>query len=427
MLKKLLILWFLPATLFASEKMTVEQAVAAALQNNANVRNAGLEVEKGEAQLRAQKTRRYPAFNVDAFGSESLTHLSLTFDKGSLGTFPSTGPIPDKDTRIDLARTFNTFVIARVSQPLTQLYKINLGVQLGEAALAADKEQQRAARQAIAREVKRAYFNALTAGSYAAAAQEAVTTYEEVARETSERVSQKTALEADRLDAEARLASAKATALSASNALATAKDQLAYLVGQDIDVVPIESGNRQLATGNVDQRPDVRAAELQLQQAKLDAKIKRADRIPDVSLTVSRTTPLNIDVLPQNLTSAALTVSYEPFTWGRRSAELAQKLHTAEQAENVVRDRRAAAAVEIAAQRRRVEEAEAQAIVRRLEVDAARERLRVTKTKFHEQAARSDEMYGASAALTQAVAREQDAISAYWTARADYDKAIGEE
>lgn len=416
MLKRFLMLWLLPAAAIASQPMTLEQAVATALDNNAAVNNARLEVEKGEAQLRAQKTRRLPAFSVDAVGSEALNHLSLTFTDAA-----------GRDTHLELARTFNTFAVARVTQPITQLHKINLGVKLGEAALAADKEQQRAARQSIAREVKRAYVNVLAAQAYAAAAHDAVTTYEEVEREMTVRAAQQAALEADRLDATARLAGAKATELSATNTLATARDQLNYLVGEEIEVVPIATDHRQLTTDNPDSRPDVREAEARVQQARLDARIKQAERIPDVSLTVSRATPINFDVLPNNLTSAGLVISYEPFTWGRRSAEVAQKLRTAEQAENALRDRRAAARVEIAAQRRKVEEAEAQAAVRHLELEASRERLRVVKARFLQQAARQDEMFAASATLTQAVAQEQEAIAAYWTARADYEKAIGEE
>jgi len=156
-------------------------------------------------------------------------------------------------------------------------------------------------------------------------------------------------------------------------------------------------------------------------------RLQKAESIPDVALMVSSATPINNDVLPTNMTSAGISMSYEPFTWGRRKAELTEKRHALEQAENALRDAQSAAAVEIAAYRRKVEESAAQIAVRRLESDSARERLRVTKVKFHEQAARPDELFNAGATLAQAAAREQEAISAYWTARADYEKAIGEE
>ena len=427
MLKKIFILLFVPASLLAAEPMTVDQAVATALRNNANVQNAQLEVEKGQTRLEAAKTKRLPQVKFEALGSEALTPLSLTIEKGAFGDFEGTGPIPNNDTKIELARTFNTFALTTVSQPITQLYRINLGVQLRESSLASDQEQAREARQAIAREVKSAYYNVLAAESYASAAREAVTTYEEVTRQMTVRVSQKSALEADRLDATARLAATKATLLSAENTLATAKDQLNYLVGAEIDVMPVVVQSEVAQAGDVSKRPDVRTAQLQLEQARLDAKMKRAERIPDVSLTVSHATPINFDVLPSHMNTAGITISYEPITWGRRSAEFAEKRHAVEQAENSLRDRRAYATLEINAKRRKLEEASLDITVKQLELETARERMRVTHARFQERAARQDEMYAASANVTQAVALKQQAISAYWTARADYEKAIGED
>jgi outer membrane protein TolC len=249
---------------------------------------------------------------------------------------------------------------------------------------------------------------------------------EEVEREMNVRDSQKAALEADRLDAAARLAATKLSALSAKNALATAQDQLNYLAGREVEVVDVSEIARmpEAAAAN---RPDVREAELLVEQAKLDWRLKNAERIPEVALMVSSATPFNNDRFPRNMTSAGITMSYEPFTWGRREAQLREKRHAVEQAENALRDKKAAADIEIAARMRKVEETAAQIAVRRLESEAARERLRVTKTRFQQQAARLDEMFNANATLANTAAREQEAISAYWTARADYEKAIGEE
>jgi outer membrane protein TolC len=421
---------------FAAEPTTLDQAVAIAIENNANVRNAQLEVERGETRVAAARTRRLPSLKFEMVGGEALNNLSIKIKEGELGTFENTGPLPNHDTRIDLARTFSMIGITRITQPLTQLHSIGLGIQLKEVSLAVDKEQQRAARHAVTREVKSAYFAVLSARSYSAAMQEAVTTWEEVDREMNVRVAQKVVLEADRLDASARLAATRVAALSAANSLATAQDRLNYLVGKEIEVTDLDSplptawGEGRVrgdASRGFESRPDVREAALQVEQARLGVKLKSAENIPEVALMVSNATPFNNDVLPRNMTSAGITMSYEPFTWGRRKAELAERRHAVAQAENVLRDRQAAAGVEIAARRRKVEEASAQIAVRRLEAEASRERLRVVKAKFQVQAARPDEMFEASASITQAAAREQEAISAYWTALADYEKAIGEE
>ncbi|HEV7241319.1 MAG TPA: TolC family protein [Thermoanaerobaculia bacterium] len=417
-MKRLAALLLFATSAIAGETLTLDQAVSIAIDQNANVRNAQLEVEKGQTRIDATRTKRLPSMTFAIVGGEALNNISIEVD--------------GRDERIDLGRTFSMYGIARISQPITQQHAIGLGVRLNEASLAIDKENERAARLAITREVKSAYFAVLSARGYADALREAVTAWEEVDREMNVRVAAKTALEADRLDAAARLASTRVAALSAANSLATAKDRLNYLVGKEVDVemasaTMADASGLEARSPEQSNRPDVKEAELRLEQAKLDLRLKHADRIPEVALTISSAMPFNNDNLPRNMTSAGITMSYEPFTWGRRKAEMSEKRHAVEQAENALRDKQSAAAVEIAVRGRKVEEAAAQIAVRRLEVEAARERLRVTKTKFQQQAVRPDEMFNASASLTQAAAREQEAISAYWTARADYEQATGEE
>lgn len=399
------------ATALAGETLTVDQAVALALENNANVRNARLEVEKAQTRLEAASTNRLPKLEMQAIGGQALNTIAIA--------------AAGKD--VELPSSFSMFGIAQITQPLTQLHAIGIGIRLNEAALAVDRERERAARLGLTREVKSAYFAVLSAQSYAAAVKDSVTAWEEVDREMNVRVSQKAALEADRLDAAARLAATRLAALSAENTLATAKDHLTYLTGREFDVIATPLVEQTLLSAPPANRPDVREAQLRLEQARLDMKLTAADRIPQVALMVSNMTPINNDLLPGNITSAGISMSYEPFTWGRRKAELTEKRHAVEQAEHALRDKQSMAAVEIAAQRRKVEEAAAQVAVRRMEIEAARERLRVTQTKFKQQAARPDEMFNAGASLTQAAAREQEAISAWFTARADHDKAIGQE
>jgi len=130
------------ATAGAAERLTVDQAVAAALEHNANVKNTRLEIEKAQTRIDAAKTKRLPALSFEAIGGESLSNPSIEVESGKGET-----------TRIDMARTFNMFAIARVTQPLTQLHAIGLGIKLNEAALEVDRERERAARLAIAAEV----------------------------------------------------------------------------------------------------------------------------------------------------------------------------------------------------------------------------------------------------------------------------------
>ena len=113
--------------------VTLEQAITLALHNNRQVKNAVLEVDKAADRVAQAQTRRLPALDVQVLESYLLTPIDFTFKQGTFGTFPGTGPIPAKDTTIRTERKPATIVAARVTQPLSQLYRIGLSVGLQEA------------------------------------------------------------------------------------------------------------------------------------------------------------------------------------------------------------------------------------------------------------------------------------------------------
>jgi outer membrane protein TolC len=105
-LSRIALLLFVAITLSVSaEQLTLDQAIAAALEHNAGVRNARLEVEKAQTRVAAAKTHRLPSFEVGMIGGEMLSNLSIE--------------IEETGERIDLGRSFNTIGIARITQPIT--------------------------------------------------------------------------------------------------------------------------------------------------------------------------------------------------------------------------------------------------------------------------------------------------------------------
>src|SRR5215468_3153333 len=87
------------AALSTTRALTLDDAINAAEANNRAIRVARLEREKALDQVRVARTYRLPTFSLIALGSQSLTRLGLTLDKGSLGVYPNIGPIPGKTTR----------------------------------------------------------------------------------------------------------------------------------------------------------------------------------------------------------------------------------------------------------------------------------------------------------------------------------------
>ena len=214
--------------------LTLDEAVSLALQHNRLVKNSVLEVQKYDFQVSTARSRRKPQFQFTMLGGELLHPFDFTFPAGSFGTYPGTGPIPSTNAKIHTPAVFTTYITANADQPLTQQYKIGLGIHLTELGRDIAREDVRAERQKIAAEVRNAYFNLFAVQASVDAAREAVKTFEEAQRVTAQYVSEKTVLRADALDVDARLAKSRYELSVAENGLATQREALNQLLGRDV-------------------------------------------------------------------------------------------------------------------------------------------------------------------------------------------------
>ena len=86
-------------------------------------------------------------------GGELLHPFDFTIPQGSLGTFANTGPIPSTNAKIRTPAVFTTYLTGSIDQPLTQQYKIGLGIRATELGRDIAREDVRAERQKILRQV----------------------------------------------------------------------------------------------------------------------------------------------------------------------------------------------------------------------------------------------------------------------------------
>src|SRR5262249_8981219 len=145
--------------------------------------------------------------------------------------------------------------------------------------------------------------------------QEALASYRELDRLTSEKVMQQVSLKNASLDARTRLAKTEYEALNLSNELATQKEQLNNLLGRDrrtefrVNPAPGVNGfpNDLESARNraLDQRPEIREAKLKVKQAEIDRRIKKSEYIPDVDGGFLYMNFQNFNLpIPRNLASA---------------------------------------------------------------------------------------------------------------------------
>src|ERR1700721_4242700 len=189
--------------------LMLDEAVNLALQHNWNVKNSVLEVQKQDFEVRTARSRRKPQFQFTMLGGELLHSFDFTIPQGSLGTYANTGPIPSTNAKIRTPAVFTTYLTGSIAHPLTQQYKIGLGIRATELGRDIIREEVRAERQKIAAEVRTAYFNLFAIQANVDAAREAVKTFEETQRVTVQYDSEKTVLRGEALEVDARLAKSR--------------------------------------------------------------------------------------------------------------------------------------------------------------------------------------------------------------------------
>ena len=419
------------------QNLTLDDAIAMAVAHNRMLVNAALAIKRADEDVDSAKTRRLPTFNVEAQASELLKPVDVTFNEGAFGTFESTGPIPNADTTITTPRKLATVVNATAAQPITQLKAIGLRIRLAEASADVQRQQMRAVRVALVADVKRLYYGILQSTSAREAAQAQATQLMELDRVVTNRVEQRVALPGTVLEVRARLAQARLALLTVEHTRDSQKEQLNLLLGRDVRTPFEVAGVIEPAAFEIDadaavtkalgSRPDIRQAEARLRQSDLNRRLARADYIPEVSLAASYFSPINIEGAPRNIASFGVQLKWEPFDWGRKAHAVASATLATRQAHNTLDETEQQAIVEVNTTARRLEEARLRVETTGLAQDAARENTRVKLAQFVTDAALASDVLQSHAAYADATSQYQQALLAYFTARADMDRALGED
>jgi len=420
-----------------SHVLTLEDAIRLAVTNNRSLKVASLEVDKSKWQVAEVKTKRLPSFSGSVLGSQLLNEVSFNFPAGAFGNIPGVGPFPTADTKITTPRQPIAYVMSQATQPLSQLYKIHLGVRAQELSAKIAGEKARAERQNLVKDVKQAYYAVLQSESELEAAEANVKQYQELDRVVLQRVSQQAALKSDSMDVKAKFANEKYKLAQLRNTLDSRKEYLNNLLGRDIrtefetEKVPIasfEEVDLKLAQIRaLTQRPEVKQAELSMRQAEYDRRMAKADYIPDVGIAFNYVSNFNVDVLPRNMTSIGFELKWEPWDWGRRKDIVNQKKVTETQAQTQLHDAQARVLMDVNTRFRKLEESRMLISVAQAERDAAQQRLREVTNKYEQQSVLLSDVLHQQASAAGASDDYQQALLGFWSAKSEFEKSLGED
>ncbi len=433
-----LALFFIGSRLEA-EELQLDQAVHLALKQNTEITNTLLDVSKAGDRWAAFHTSLFPKFSFYALGSEQLKPVNITIAAGTFGkNYPAIGPIPAQDVVFSTPVQPTGFLVGRVSQPLSTIYRIRLNLKALDFSKQLASEKLRGKRQDVVRDVKQLYYGIEQVQSSLVAVRETVQLYKEIERTTTDYVVKQTALESELLQVQANLADAEQSEVVLSNQEAGQKEKLNDLLGRDVltefTVTPIsEAENSPIdlvaaRKAALAQRPELRQAHLKTMQSEEELRAKRAEYIPDIAAEFNSVSLLNFSpFLPGGTYSAGVSLSWEPFDWGRKKNEIAEKRDTITQDKNTETSTGRKVIMDVDDKYRQMQQGWSKLHAATLSQRAASETLRVDKNQYEVHAALLKVVLQAETTLAQANSDYQHALADYWSAKADFEHAIGED
>jgi len=417
--------------------LTLDGATSLARSHNRELKQAGLEIHKQKEAFSEAKTQLYPRFDTYFLASELLTPLDFTIKSGTFGTFPATGPIPAKDSVIHTPARPVAIASITATQPLTQLFRINLSIK--EQKLGAELSQQSYSQheQDVLNEVRRAYYAILQSQSELESQRTVLAYLDGLQQLTGRRLQQEAVLKADSLRITAQRSKAFYQLTVMQDTLADQKETLNRLLGRDLlaeftvemvpDSLPEESSLQEARKSAIEMRPEIKAETIKKEQAALETKIEKTRYIPDVSLQANYLTAPNISFLPQNVGAVGVLLTWQPWDWGQKRHNIAQKVDSEKQAQLSVDNVREQIFQEVDSAYRRLREARELLTAAQAARDAEAEKLRNQMDAYSHQAIVLSDLLQQQSSVASAEDQYRQGLLAFWRARADFERALGEE
>jgi outer membrane protein TolC len=426
-----------------AQQLTLDDAIQLALKSNRTIKNAVLEASKFDDRRAVLKSQMLPSVQFFGIAGQPAGSFDFNIPKGTLGVDSGGGSNPQNDVSIHTpARPFGVAAVT-VIQPLSSIPTIRKGLGLLEIQKKMAEEQTRLERQSVVRDVRQLYYGIQTLQSSLRATRESVRLFQEVVRLTSQYAEKRQVLDVDYLDAQVQLAKVMESVLDLENQRETLKARLNLKLGRGVmtvfgvpdipatadaslpDSLDDEAEARQRA---LLQRPEARQAQLKIEQARAEIRIAGAAFDPTVAAQYIgiQTTPIN-SLLPKEIGIAGVSLTWEPFTWGRKKHDSAMHRAELEEAVNKEQDAKEQVEIDVGEQFRRLQLAAARLHVASLSRQMANESLRVAQKQYEVQFSLLKTVLQAQSALEGSNAEFQRSLGELWAARAEYERALGDE
>jgi outer membrane protein TolC len=286
-------------------------------------------------------------------------------------------------------------------------------------------------------EVRRAYYAILQSQSELESQRALLAYLEELQQLTGRRLQQEAVLKADSLRITALRTKASYQLTVIEDAVADQKEALNRLLGRDLQAeftvemvlasLPEESSLQEARKSAIEMRPEIKAETIRKERATLETKIEKTRYIPDISIQANYLTAPNISFLPQNLGGVGVLLTWQPWDWGQKRHNIAQKVDAEKQAQLSIDNVRDQVLQEVGSTFRRLREAREMLTAAQAARNAEAEKLRNEMDAYSHQTTVLSDLLQQHSSVASAEDQYRQGLLAFWRARADFERALGEE
>jgi outer membrane protein len=408
------------------EPLTLEESIKIGLEKNLSLHSAVVGVMGSEYRRKEAITNFLPLWT----GQYNYTRYNTPVTVGSTQAAVPLGAITSRDVY-----GFNT----TLGQPLytgglnLANYRFaKLGVDLSKASVETAKRD-------IVLQVRLGYFIILRAEKFLSVAQQQTKQFEAQLEVTKAFFDVGIVPKNDVLQAEVNLANARQSLVKAENDVATAKASFNILLRREIntplevvDILaykPFPLGFDAALEEALRERPEIKAAQLNVDQAKENVKVARSGFFPTINLLgnydrFSDDVGLNGDIKNERWTIQALA-TFTLWNWGNTVFKVGENKVKVNQAEDSKSQLIDSITLEVRDDYLNMLVAEKNLNVAEKSIEQAEENLRMNEERYKYQVATQTDVINAVTLLAQARVNYYGALSDFNVAKAQLERAMG--
>jgi multidrug efflux pump subunit AcrB/outer membrane protein TolC len=316
-------------------RLTLEQAVASAVENSHGVRLARAKVQEIQAKRDTAYADFMPQLSTDGQMGRIDTTEAVKVTAGALGTIPGQGPFPAHDINLDQGKRNLWVQNLTLAQPLTQLVKIHHAYEAASAEERAAQAELRRVQTDIAFKTRQVYLGLLIAQARRDAAQAGIAAARATDLDAREAVRDGESLDVVQIASRALLLQNRQRQLAEDQAVRDLEAELNDLMGQPIDtplepapilVEPRALPAREALLGEaLRNNPELARAAATLEQGRSGLRAAKADYIPEVGVFMTQTHQEGLPFVTSNFNVVGVKMSWSILDGHRKASVVHQR------------------------------------------------------------------------------------------------------